>query len=365
MSWDTFNFAIRSAITWFFRARKPESWIFRGAVAVLLVINGPNWFIKYSRNTQENPLNFEIGATGSGSDFVFTTLTLICCTLMIGSAFWAWNRYKSDNKLFSQRTVLVIEGRGLRDDDGSSLLSAVPKNIIGQRTGYLLDLRQRKDGIIVEPEDLLPATYSMKTWFHQIQKGSNRDHLTTVYGGLTAVPLTFLTGILLDDEGEIIVMDWDRIESQWRMLDGSDDGLRFEISGLEKAKGHSEVVLAISASYKVKSEDLATTFAYPVIYMEIPNLQSSHWSTSKQSALSDQFFTVLKQLDSIGVERIHLVLAAQNSLVFNLSRRYDKRNLPKLIVYQFERGQTPKYPWGIEMPVAGQVEPRIVRELRE
>jgi hypothetical protein len=46
-------------------------------------------------------------------------------------------------------------------------------------------------------------------------------------------------------------------------------------------------------------------------------------------------------------------MAAPNSAVFNFGRRYDKRNLPALVVYQFEHGRNPAYPWALVMPVAG------------
>jgi hypothetical protein len=70
--------------------------------------------------------------------------------------------------------------------------------------------------------------------------------------------------------------------------------------------------------------------------------------------LADQLLDVAKALEGKGVKVIHLILAAQNSVAFNLGRRYDKRNLPHLIVYQFERGAEKKYPWGVRMPVSGQ-----------
>jgi hypothetical protein len=75
------------------------------------------------------------------------------------------------------------------------------------------------------------------------------------------------------------------------------------------------------------------------------SLSASHWSEAKQLALADQFFDTLKQLDALGVQQIHLALAAQSSVVFNLGRRYDKRNLPRVVVYQFEKGQGTRYPW--------------------
>jgi hypothetical protein len=60
------------------------------------------------------------------------------------------------------------------------------------------------------------------------------------------------------------------------------------------------------------------------------------------------------------LKRIHVVMAAPNSVVFNFGRRYDKRNLPELVVYQYERGQQPAYPWGVLMPVAGYDRPQVL-----
>jgi hypothetical protein len=360
MSWGTLDFVIRSAVAWFFRARHAESWIFRGAVVVLVAVHGANWVFKYSGPVWGIPGSVEIGTGGTIPDGILWGLSGVCALLMVGSAFWAWKRYADEQQKLSRKKVFVIEGRGLRDDDGSPLKAAIPNSFVGTRVDYLLDLRQRKDGVIVEPDDLLQPVGAMKTWLHQAQKGNDRSDLTTVYGGLTAVPLTFLTGVLLDDEGNVVVMDWDRISGRWKLLDGSDDGLRFDVSGINEARGAREVVLAVSGSYMVKSEDLVTTFTHPVVRMTLPDFQSSHWSQAKQSAMADQFLGVLKQLDAIGVDRIHLILAAQNSVVFNLARRYDKRNLPRVTVYQFERGQSPRYPWGIEMPVASVATPRVV-----
>ncbi|AEC20736.1 2-methylthioadenine synthetase [Pusillimonas sp. T7-7] len=360
MRWDTVDFVIRSAARWFFRIRNAENWIFHGAIAVLIVIHGANWIFKYSGPIFGTPSSVEFGTVGSIPDGILWSVTAVCALLMIASPVWAWKRYVNEQKRLSRKKVFIIEGRGLRDDDGSPLKTAVPDSIVGTQMDYLLDLRQHKDGRIVEPEDLLLPVSAMKTWLHHAQKGNDRSDLTTVYGGLTAVPLTFLTGVLLDDEGNIVVMDWDRTASRWRLLDGPDDALRFEVAGIEEAEGAFEVVLAISASYMVKTEDLATTFTHPIVRMTLPNLQSSHWSEAKQSDLADQFFGVLKQLDANGVKQIHLVMAAQNSVAFNLARRYDKRNLPKVTVYQFERAQEQRYPWGIEMPVAGIQTARLV-----
>ena len=246
--------------------------IFRGDVAVLVALHGANWFFRYNGSFEGRPVSVEFGTAGVIPEGLLWGLSALCALLMAGAAGWAWTRYSAEQRRFSRKKVFVIEGRGLRDDDGSPLLAAVPETLPGTRVPYLLDLRQRKDGVLVEPHDLLRPVDAMKIWLHQMQKGNDRSDLTTVYGGLTAVPLTFLHGVLLDDEGDIVVTDWDRTSERWKSLNGSDDTMRFEVSGLEMAAGAPEVVLAISVSYPVLSDNLATTFAFPVIRMTMPRL---------------------------------------------------------------------------------------------
>lgn len=355
MNRDTLDFTVRNLVCWLFRNRTPESWIFRGAVAVLAAIWAPNLLLEFYELYADNDQSR--GDSTTGFDKTRIAVSATCSILMLGAGLFSYKRYTDDR---SRKKIIVIEGRGLRDEDGEPLSDALPKVNVGIRIPYLLDLRQRADGSLVDPEVLISRITAMITWLNQVKGGHDRGDLTTVYGGLTAVPLTFLTGVLVDDENKVLVMDWDRNRSQWRPLDDQDDDMRYEITGINSINGASEVVLAISSSYLVKSEDIATTFSHPVIRMTMPNLQTSHLSEKKQAALAEQFLGVIKQLDAGGVTCVHLILAAQNSVVFNLARRYDKRNLPSIVVYQFERDKIPRYPWGIDMPVAGLASATIV-----
>ena len=52
--------------------------------------------------------------------------------------------------------------------------------------------------------------------------------------------------------------------------------------------------------------------------------------------------------------------SAQNSVVFRFGRLYDKRNLPEIAVYQYQREEDPPHLWGVLMPVAGIDRPKIV-----
>jgi hypothetical protein len=317
------------------------------------------WAFKATFQTKD--LSVEVSTADGIPGAIIWLVVLTCITIMLLAVFMAWSRFATEQRSMSKKRVIVIEGRGLRDDDGISLLEAVTKDFRGQRIPYLLDLRQRQDGRITEPEELLGKISAMTTWFHQISKNGERRDLEVVYGGLTSVPFTFLTGVLLDDESKISVMDWDRAVENWRPLDRPDDGVRFAEADLKSVEGAQEVVVAVSVSYVVKDENIATTFTGPIIKLELEDIGSSHWSAKKQAALAEQFLFLAKKLDALGVKRIHLILAAPNSVVFNIGRRYDKRNLPAITVYQFEASQEIRYPWGVAMPVVGLGAARLIQ----
>nr|CAD6416791.1 carbohydrate kinase [Rhizobium sp. Q54] len=331
---------------------------FTGCVPILVTLLGWNWAIKFAA---PDGYSIEMGSSNAIPGWIQWPLVALFSAIFGFCVFIGWRRFSRENELRNRKKVIVIEGRGLREDDGSPLTAAVPAEIVGNRIGLLMDLRQRKDGVVVDPEELLLDVDTTRKQIQQYAKHGDSQDVTLVYGGLTPVPFTFLSGVVFDDEGRIVVMDWDRTREAWRSLDSHDDGQRFEVEGLDDVGGSKEVVLAVSVSYQVRSDNIATTFTHPIVRMTMPDLASSHWSQAKQSALATQFFEVAKLLEAIGVNTIHLLLAGQNSLVFNLGRRYDKRNLPDVIVYQYEGDNSKRFPWGVRMPVRGQRMPSIVR----
>ncbi len=86
-----------------------------------------------------------------------------------------------------------------------------------------------------------------------------------------------------------------------------------------------------------------------------------HWSAAKQAALAMQFFDIARELCGTKVRRIHLVLAAPNSVTITRGRRYGKRNLPSLTVHQYENGSAEGNLWGVAMPVSNVRRAIIVR----
>jgi hypothetical protein len=284
--------------------------------------------------------------------------------LGIGGAVWEFVRHQAAEKRRARKKIIVVEARGLRDFGGVSLLQSLPEGFEGQRESLLLDIRQGvKDGVIVDPAAAIDAVNTLPIDISRRERGFDRGDISIVYGGMTPVPITFLTGVLLDDEATICVFDWDRHEGAWRPVAGSDDGDRFIRTGFEDIGGSkTDVVLAVSVSYQVNLAGVAKKYPdLPLVQLSLPSGgPDCHWSLDKQRGLGRQFLDTVIGLERLGVRRIHLFLAAQNSVVFRFGQLYDKRNLPQIVVYQYQQESDPPLPWGISMPVAGQDTARIV-----
>lgn len=354
-------------ISWVFRRNPPELIIFKSTLCALVGIFGVDLIGGFFISSDQLQITAILNPGKLIPPSVLYPIFIILATALIGSLFIAWLKFQDNRRKESRKKVIVVEGRGLRDDNGKALVDAIPGSILGHRQSYLLDLRQQIDGKVLKPEDALWKIKAMKIATQQLKCGSDSNDVTMVYGGLTSVPFTFLTGIELDDEGLVETFDWDRNQEEWRQLDEIDDNKRFEIEGLNTIENQEDIVLAVAVSYPVNDSDLLSTFNWPIVRMSLRQISSnSHWSIDKQIALADQFLETIKKLSSVRVKRIHLVLAAPNSVVFLLGRRFDKRNLPRVIVYQYERENLPAYPWGVEMPVSGKEEAKIINlELSE
>lgn len=356
-----FDNFLTKLIDWWFRVATIERYLIGTGVGLLIAIfGGVPLILEFLRfvlgAVPEGIVRFE-AALETIDVLIFGVALLL---IVVGIAF-AIARFIGEARAQSKLRTIVIEARGLRDDDGNPLADTVAKHQKGSVVPILLDLRNRLDGRVVAPERALDEIASMHRSVLQNKKDGDRADLTTIYGGLTPVPYTFLTGVLLDDEGSIVTYDWDRAQEAWRKVEGPDDGAQFHVDGVEAIGSAPEVVLATAFSYPIQDEDLATTFDLPKVRLTLNGMSSDgHWSQQKQNRLAQEFLEVAKNLAGKGVKRLHLVLAAPNSVVFTFGRRYDKRNLPEIVVYQYQRGEPIAYPWGVSMPVAGLAEAKVV-----
>lgn len=175
------------------------------------------------------------------------------------------------------------------------------------------------------------------------------------YGGLMAVPFSFYTGMELDDRYPINVLDYDRTEQKWKEIDRVllSDYPNILIENNGNYQGESVIVASIS--YLINEQEVEQQFSgIPISRIQVGNIdKDNHWDIEFQKELQNEFLDLVKKLGASGCHTIHLILAAQNSVSFNLGRCYDNRNLPSVIVYQYEKGNEIKYPWGLKMKTSG------------
>lgn len=325
---------------------------------------GAGWVLNMSIPFRDGQVDISFDSSGGTPIWLVYTAGLLGLGLMVFGLVWEVVRYRIEQKRLNRKKVVIIEVRGLRDASGTSLIKAIPTNLEGYRDHVLIDMRQGiKDGEIVEPEAVLRELISLPTDLKRRENGVDRHDFTLVYGGLAPVPFTFLAGVLIDDENTVRIFDWDRYAETWRQLDGSDDGKRFRGPMIDEISFDTpEVALAVSVSYGVSENDVrAKVGAIPFIAMNLEGgAPDCHWSEEKQRALGSQFLDTVIDLGNRRVKRIHLFLAAQNSICFRFGRLYDKRNLPEVVVYQYRKAEKPPYPWGVLMPVCGIDQPIIV-----
>lgn len=50
-------------------------------------------------------------------------------------------------------------------------------------------------------------------------------------------------------------------------------------------------------------------------------------------------------VSSANIEKIHLVLSTSSDFTFFLSQGFSKYHDPEIIVYQYDRSDSQKYPW--------------------
>lgn len=342
----------------FFRPNPGVKLIALGVGLIVILLAG--FAITVGIPTKEGDFVFSFDSSGGVSAPVFAIILMLGIALICGGAAWLVREAYRE----SRKRVIAVELRGLRDTSGQPLSESVPKRIKGQRELLLLDIRQGADGAIRSPDDALVVLQSLPHSLRHYERGRDRADISYVAAGLASVPFSFLAGVLFDDESAIEIMDWDRQRDNWRELDEADDGNeRLVVSGLDSVGNAQEVVVAVSLSYPVDKPAIAQTFpGMPVVDLALPTPSATaHWSADRQSAWAAQFFDLARHFCGTNVKMIHLALAAPNSVVLRFGRTYDKRNLPKLVVHQYESAQTPPYPWGVLMPVSGVTNPEIVR----
>jgi len=355
---------VHRAIEWLFRPRTLALVLLKYGVVLMLAALGIDILAQADFKGVSNTWSFRI-ASGEGlPKWAMLGAFGLGCILAILGIIVAIQRAWADIKKEARQKLIIVELRGLHSSPDSPAKGAELGEYIGQKEWVQVDFRPQGKEALVDPDLALTKISGIKTTVEILAAGRDKADIQLAIGGLAAVPALFLAGMLVDDETNVTLYDWDRNAKLWRLVDGSDDRKRFELlDGAEVDAGTKEVVLAVSVSYPIDTQALRQTFGASMPIARLTSeevLADRYWSEEKQQAYVVSLRDAIQKLMSVGVQRIHMVLAAPASLSIRMGMAYDRRLMPDLIVYQYEKTATPPYPWGIQMPTHGHTPAKVV-----
>lgn len=335
-------------VHWITRRRNPSRFMLHAGVAMVVASLAGGWTFGVRGSAGALHLaGFASTSDGLPKSLLVVVLFFGLLLVLTGAGVLLFD-WKSFRNAAERSAVVVVELRGLIDTSDSSLLKSVPRGLIGQRLDALIDVREL--AVAGAIKQAMQKVAAMPDLIRRLRGSRAQSDVQVVVGGVLHVPLLFLAGVMLDDEGRILPFDWDRVAEVWRPLDGPDDGERFELSGMDELpSGTPHVVLAVSATYLTDAVAIKDSFSEaPVVSLSLANpLPGLLWSGAKQDALAAQFTAAVATLGNKGVRRISLVLAASSTLALRMGRAYDRRNMPEIACYQYDRVPKSAYSWSV------------------
>lgn len=322
------------------------------SIGALLMLGGPQLAFKLVFSKKNHEGEFISGEISSADTewWVNTTCLGVGAILVCIGLYFSWILFNDQRR----NRVIAIELRGLNQTIDTPLANAVPRRVLGTRDSIFIDVRNLVEGTDQQKKKAVDAVNNLSQLLAQKKDGRDRSDLVVYAGGLAPVPLLFLTGTLLASESAINWLDWDRKKLDWVSPSSGVDLPNLLPAEITPTR-HTEAVLVASISYPVDLNEVAKSF--PEKYIVEIKLEESYpglvVSETSIQLIMQQFMKTIVSLQKNGIKKIHLILAAPSVLSLRLGTSYAGRNMPTLIVYQYQRGQEENpYPWGIKMPTS-------------
>lgn len=188
---------------------------------------------------------------------------------------------------------------------------------------------------------------------------NNCDKSTELfYYGIAHIPLIFRAGFQLGDEGKVRLLHKYRNEqSLFKEISSAPDDQRIQLRGKEQHPDNTskEMLVVIATSFPVSNDDLAVfrgnTIGHELIFGMEDKSMYGFDVVDSYAVMNRLRIGILGKIREIvankRIERIHMVLATSSDFTFFLSQGFSKYHDPEIIVYQYERSNPSKYPWGI------------------
>ncbi|MFA0325692.1 SAVED domain-containing protein [Vibrio splendidus] len=356
------TYIIVQTINWLFRKRSLALLVFRTGASFISIalVGGMTFNVQYETATQL--IKLDVAGSDVPTVLVFGGFVLGTALILIG-LIGEVVRSIIEHRRLTKKLVFAIEQRGLVNTSDSPLSDYIQKKHKGKSISEIvIDIRDNlANGTVSQPALALKKFLNLEHSVAERRNSVSAKDFHIIYSGLVPIPFAFLSGYMLDDESKIEVLDWDRQLSSWKELDPiNDDNEKFEKT--TNHAGHKgSIVLAVSFSYHVDEEAINLCFPnIPQVHLKLKEKRfDNHWSNKKQTRLAYDFIEEVKKIMEEGYDDIHLILASQNSVAFRFGQAYDRRNLPQITIYQYEKDRKIPYPWGVSISNSPNTDPSI------
>lgn len=187
------------------------------------------------------------------------------------------------------------------------------------------------------------------------------DKFTDIfYYGIAHIPLIFRAGFQIGDEGKVHLLHKYRNEqTKFKEILNDSDNYILQLKGQLKSNNRfspsKEMLVVIATSLPISNEDL-TVFRKKnlccELHFEMENKSMYGFDVINTYAIMNRLRSVILNkvreiVVSKNIDRIHLVLATSSDFTFFLAQGFSEHHDPEIVVYQYERSSSEKYPWGI------------------
>ncbi|MBT6502004.1 MAG: SAVED domain-containing protein [Deltaproteobacteria bacterium] len=176
----------------------------------------------------------------------------------------------------------------------------------------------------------------------------------TVFAGLAPVPLLYAAGVRLSTRQNLRVMDYNRFEQKWHMLDDCDDGERVVVNYPENFIGE-DVAIAMTFTVSIAESQLPSSLTDKTIWIRLDGRGPRADAFSSEEKMKSALRTVHDLIRNLRsregyekIEKVHLFIAAQASTVVKLGSEYQSNIYPEIRIYHFQ-GAEGKYSWAISI----------------
>lgn len=301
-------------------------------------------------------IEFAASVNASGiPEYLETILYCLSISLIILGILWIlytdWKQRNRDAEENDRKIVFVVQIDAYSNVIQLPLAQSIPAEIKGRRIPILIEKRDALLGgksLNETAEDVL----NVERTLNQYASGHNLADISVCAGGLAPVPFLFLLGNVLEDER---LIHWAELDSNRNCWAWSQDGIQVQPWSLPTLNSTlpDEIVLKSGITYSIADKDVASAFSIlPVVNWE-PADKLFRMILDEQSCqdICAQFKALMCQLKEQGVKRIHYLLACSTALTMRLGSVLDPRNMPEVIVYQYEKNSDLIYTWGLGVKV--------------